>query len=311
MSPVLAYFLITLASFLLTWVVRQIAIKKAILDQPNARSSHTVATPRGGGLAVVTVFYACLCMLVWGDIDFRLAMALLFGVPIALIGFLDDIFDLSAGIRLGVQIVSAVGALWFLEVPYLYWIFGLLFIVWFVNLFNFLDGIDGYVGTETLFLSLAGYLLFHDSVWLILGASVAGFLPYNWQRASIFMGDVGSTTIGFIVAVLILYESTTLQAMTIWAILTLPFWFDATYTLLRRLFNGERITQAHRKHLFQRAVRSGFSHRQVVLALLGVDLLLLAAVLLLGEALWGLLVVSFVIAVAFAYMIEQRHAFDV
>lgn len=304
------YISIVVVSAALTWMVRRIALEREILDHPNKRSSHTIPTPRGGGLAIVIAFYSTLVFYGWNYLDFRLIMALLFGLPLALVGFLDDIYDLSTLFRLGVQILCSLGALYFLEVPYLYWVFALLFVVWFINLFNFLDGIDGYLSTEVIFLSFAGYLFFNNSVWLILGAAIVGFLPFNWSRASIFMGDVGSTTIGFIIGVLILYDSTTFHKLGIWLLLTLPFWFDATFTLLRRFFRGEKFMQAHRKHLFQRAVRSGLSHMQVTLLLLSINIFILGLVLIFHNILWIAVLLSSILMGVIVYIIEKRVSFD-
>ena len=305
----LPYLVTLLLSILLTLLMVKIAHKRAILDHPNERSSHAVPTPRGGGLAVVLSFYTALLFFAWGFSDFRIVTALLAGIPLAAVGFLDDLFDLSAAIRFAVQVCCAAIALWFLEVPIIYWLPALMMVVWFTNLFNFLDGIDGYLSVELLFLSLSGLWFFRDPLLLFLGAAVIGFLPFNWQRASIFMGDVGSTTLGFIVAVFILYDSHTPHDYLVWFLLTMPFWFDATYTLVRRFANGEKITQAHRKHLFQRAVRSGFSHQQVTLGLLALDISLFGLILMWEQHIWMVFCISLLVVLAIVYLIEKRMAF--
>jgi Fuc2NAc and GlcNAc transferase len=306
------YVVIAILSAFLTYLIRFIALKKAILDIPNHRSSHQTPTPRGGGLAIVIAFFgALLWMYNTEDIDPKLFYALLTSLPIALTGFLDDIVNLPASGRLIIQVLSAAAALYFLNLEWYLFVFGLFLVVWFTNLFNFLDGIDGYVSVETLFITVAAYLFFHNPLFLILGASVAGFLPFNWQKASIFMGDVGSTFIGFVIAVFFLYYATTIENVFIWLLLTSPFWFDATYTLIRRFLNGEKITQAHRKHLFQRAVQSGFSHRSVTLGLLGIDLLLLGVLLFWGEYPWRIVLLFGVLYAGIAYFIEKRVRFHV
>ena len=306
------YLLLTVLAALLTYVIRDIAIKKAIVDIPNQRSSHTVPTPRGGGLAIVVVFYLGL---VWlysnGVVETSLFYAMLTALPVAATGLLDDLLDLSASKRLVIQSLSAAAALYFLGLPWYQAPAALFVIVWFTNLFNFLDGIDGYVGIETLFISLAGFYFFHHPLFLVLAAAAAGFLPFNWQKASIFMGDVGSTFIGFVLAVFVLYESKTLHDIFVWFLLTSPFWFDATYTLLRRLFKGEKVTQAHRKHLFQRAVRSGLSHETVTLGLLVMDLSIFILVLSMDHNLWFALLAIVFLFICVVYMIEKRVAFDV
>lgn len=306
------YLFLTVFAALLTYMIRGIAIKKAIIDIPNHRSSHTVPTPRGGGLAIVVVFYFGLVWLYYqGHVETPLFYAMLTALPVAVTGLMDDLLDLSASKRLVVQILSAGAALYFLGLSWYMALVGLFTIVWFTNLFNFLDGIDGYVGVETLFVSLAGYYFFHHPLLLVLAAGVTGFLPFNWQKASIFMGDVGSTFIGFVLAVFILYESKTIYDIFIWFLLTSPFWFDATYTLLRRMVKGEKVIQAHRKHLFQRAVRSGLSHSTVTLGLLVIDLVIFVLVLTMEYNLWLVLPAVGFLFICISYLIEKRVAFDV
>ncbi len=300
---------VALLSAFLTWYVRSVAVKKAILDIPNHRSSHTLPTPRGGGVAIVVSFYAGLLWLfVTGAVEERLFYLLLTAVPIAVTGFIDDIISLSAKVRLLVQVAAACGTLFMLGITGYLFFPALFMIVWFTNLFNFLDGTDGYVASEALFVSIAGFLLFHEGSLLLIAASVLGFLPFNWQRASIFMGDVGSTFLGFITALFILHTSSSLGDLLLWALMTLPFWFDATYTLLRRLLQREQITEAHRKHLFQRAVRAGCSHRCVAAVLWGFNLTFL--LLFLWTKSLMLLTVALMILLLFTMLIEKRVAFN-
>ncbi len=278
------YLFVFFLSLLLTYTVREIAIKKAVMDIPNHRSSHDVPTPRGGGVAIVISFYVGLFWLYHtGVLDERLFYSLLFALPVATVGLVDDIVNISASKRFFIQTVSAVGALYILDLTSYFFIPSLLVILWFTNLFNFLDGIDGYVSSQTIFISLVAFVLFDNFLFLILAAAVLGFLPFNWQRASIFMGDTGSTFIGFTIGIFFLYFSKDYDDVLIWLLITSAFWFDATYTLFRRLFNHERITKAHRKHLFQRAVRGGLSHRFVTLTLLGIDLLIFASIFFLRD----------------------------
>lgn len=306
------YISIAIFTAFLTVLIRKAAIKKAILDIPNHRSSHQIPVPRGGGLAIVIAFYAGLLLLcMQHSVEKPLCYALLSALPVAVIGMVDDIINISATKRLLVQVCSAALALCFLEIPWQFTIFALLLIVWFTNLFNFLDGIDGYVSTEAIFIGVGGYIVTGDVVAALLAAAVAGFLPFNWQKASIFMGDVGSTFIGFVIAVLFLWHAHTLRETLLWLLLTAPFWFDATYTLLRRLLNGENITEAHRKHLFQRAVIGGLSHRSVTLLLLAVDLLIIAAVVLFGNNLMPTFAVVLLLLFAIAYSIERKVPFDI
>ncbi|MFP4622491.1 MAG: hypothetical protein ACLFM7_14370, partial [Bacteroidales bacterium] len=150
-------------------------------------------------------------------------------------------------------------------------------IIWAINLFNFLDGIDGFIGMETAFIALAAFALFGNELLLILAAAILGFLILNWHPAKIFMGDVGSTFLGFLFAVFCIhYNNLGESSVFTWLILSGLFWFDATYTLYRRWRNGENLSVAHKKHAYQRMVQSGFSHQKTTLYALLVNLLLFA-----------------------------------
>lgn len=282
------YFAIALLSFGLTWLVRRLAIRESIMDIPNGRSSHTVPTPRGGGVAVAIAWFTGLTVLfVSGRVEKSLLFALLSGIPLTLIGFADDVFNLKPGVRFIIQAICAALALFFLGglqnfltfLPHfpalvlstaIAWVA----IVWCINLFNFLDGIDGYISTEVIFIGGAAFLLSGDSAALLLAAATLGFLFWNWQKAKIFMGDVGSTLLGFTVAVLAIYhQNRFLLSIPVWLILTSVFWYDATLTLLRRIRNREQLSVAHRKHAYQRIVQAGFSHQKTVLWALGLNLI--------------------------------------
>lgn len=261
-------------SVVLTYAIKLYATHKAVLDIPNERSSHSRPTPRGGGLAIVVVFYIGLLYLK-ESIDSPLFYALLCAIPIALISLLDDIFTLSSKIRFFIQSASAVIALYFLggissidlivfEVQGLWLnVIAFLAIVWLTNLYNFLDGIDGYAGSEAVMVGLGLFLFFHNPLGLVIVAASLGFLLFNWHEASIFMGDIGSATLGFIFAVFV-FSDTSHGSIYIWLILLSLFWFDATLTLIRRYRNGEPITKAHKKHAYQRLIQSGWSHDKVV-----------------------------------------------
>jgi UDP-N-acetylmuramyl pentapeptide phosphotransferase/UDP-N-acetylglucosamine-1-phosphate transferase len=268
------------ASFGLTYLYRKYAIHRGIFDLPNARSSHIVPTPRGGGIAVAIAMYSGFILLfVYGRMNYSLFMAILCGIPISIIGFIDDIKGLRPGIRSIVQMFCAILALYFLgglqnldlgfvtiKYTWLLTVLAVFGIIWSINLFNFLDGIDGYIGTEIVFIGLSFFLLTMDLSSVMLAMSVLGFLIWNWPKAKIFMGDVGSTLLGFIVAIMIIYYQNEMQVSIIEAlILTSVFWFDATVTLFRRIANKEKLNEAHRKHAYQRIVQAGFSHQPTVL----------------------------------------------
>ncbi len=261
-------------SIVLTYSIRSYANKKAIYDIPNERSSHSTPTPRGGGLAIMIVFYIGLVYF-QESIDSTLFYALLCAIPIALISLVDDVLTISSKVRFFIQSVSAAMALYFLGGVFSFdfilfelqgwWLNIIAFIamIWLTNLYNFLDGIDGYAGSEAVMVGLGLFLFFHNPLGLVIVAACLGFLLFNWHKASIFMGDVGSATLGFIFAVFVFYD-TSHGSIVIWLVLLSLFWFDATLTLIRRYRNGEVVTQAHKKHAYQRLTQSGWSHDKVV-----------------------------------------------
>ncbi len=313
------YIILFILSIIFTLLVRYIALKKSLLDIPNDRSSHLLPTPRGGGVAIVVTFYIGLFYLFWvNQIDKELFLGLLAGIPIALISFLDDIYTLSARLRLVIQIGSSFLALYlvggFSQTLYgvsldgwLLNIFVVLCMVWLTNLFNFMDGIDGYAASEAIFISMSAYLLFGEPIFLVLTVSVLGFLIFNWHKASIFMGDVGSAFLGFIFAVFVLYFSREFDGVSIWVVLLGIFWFDATLTLFRRLLNGEKISSAHKKHAYQRLVQVGFSHERVVLLGMGVSLIGLLGLLLFDSSNLYLFVPVYILFIYVLVLIVDRY----
>lgn len=266
-------------SLLLTWLVRKIAILKSIIDLPNEHSSHSIPTPRGGGIAIAITWFLGVSFLFFvGEISSELFFALLCGIPIAIIGFIDDLISISPKIRFAVQLISATLVLLVFQgldsvnigfatiaTPHVFSILSILGIVWFTNIFNFLDGIDGYLGSEVFFIGIISMLFLGDIPLLTLSAITGGFLIWNWQPAKIFMGDVGSTLVGFTIGVFIVYsQKSSDTSIFIWLILTSLFWFDATLTLYRRWRNKEPLLMPHKKHANQRLVQAGFSHQKVV-----------------------------------------------
>jgi UDP-N-acetylmuramyl pentapeptide phosphotransferase/UDP-N-acetylglucosamine-1-phosphate transferase len=280
MNNIAVYFSVFVLSFVLTYFVRIWAIRKSIIDHPNDRSSHTIPTPRGGGIAIAISWFLGLAYFYCTNrIDSALFFALLAGVLLTIVGFLDDVLNLNPGIRFLIQFICAVLGLYFLSGmqfldlgfvsinnAYVLTPIAAIAIVWLINLFNFLDGIDGYISTEVIFVGLSIFVLFNDNVGLLLAVVTLGFLFWNWQKAKIFMGDVSSTLLGYNVAIFaIYYQNQNKASIIIWLILTSVFWFDATITLFRRIRNKENLGQAHRKHAFQRIVQAGFSHQKTVL----------------------------------------------
>lgn len=282
------YFFIFMTSLLLTYLIRIYALKKSLLATVNERSSHTTPTPHGGGIAIaLSWFIGLIYLFTCKVLEPSLFYALMCGSVLSLVSYFDDLYELSPRLRLLVQAlvslagIYALGGLsridfgfWVLENPLLTNAFAFFGIMWFINLYNFLDGIDGYAGSEAIFLAIAGWLLFGGEHFVLLIASVAGFLVWNWHKAKIFMGDVGSTLLGYTVAIFALYYQNNGVSLFVWVILFGLFWFDATLTLFRRYQNHEKLSQAHRKHAYQRLVQSGMPHDRVVFFAMGINLIL-------------------------------------
>ena len=292
-SILLITVLLLVVSYGLTWAIKIFSLKKNILDIPNERSSHSIPTPRGGGLGIVVTWYIGISVLfLMGTVSRNLYFALLSGTLLAGISLIDDVVDLKPSIRLIAQTLTVIIAFIFLHgiqpVPFIgmdifpaivLYPITIVGMVWFINLYNFLDGIDGYASLEAIAIGLALFFFTGQSINLILIASVLGFLIWNWPKAKIFMGDVGSTQLGFIIAVLgINFHNEQKLSIIYWLILTAPFWFDATLTLYRRWRNKEKLSQAHRGHIYQRLVQSGFSHLKVDILLSLVNTVLIILV---------------------------------
>jgi Fuc2NAc and GlcNAc transferase len=258
--------IVFITSYLGTLIVRKFATKKHIMDIPNVRSSHDHPVARGGGLAIVFAWYLSITLLfVFKEFPEDLFFAMLCGIPISVIGFIDDIISVSSKLRFIIQVVFAslavllLGGITSVDLGFTVWhssflfnILGVIGIVWFINLFNFLDGIDGYISAEIIFICFAVLLLFGFELPLLLAAATAGFLIWNWQPAKIFMGDVGSTLLGFTIGVFaIYYQSTGQSSIIFWLMLSSLFWFDATFTLFRRWRNKEQLSQAHKNMLIR------------------------------------------------------------
>ena len=283
------------ASWALTSSVRRYALQCGLLDRPNARSSHTIATPRGGGVAIVVSYLGLVAVLLaTGSVDPRLAVVLLgSGLVVAALGFIDDREPMSARWRFAGHLAAAAWVLFWLgplpAVPLFGRIVDLglaatllsaLFLVWSINLFNFMDGIDGIASLEAITVSLGGafvwWLTQPQGDWPIavaFVACVAGFLVWNFPPARIFMGDAGSGFLGCVVATLALWSSHTASHLFwSWFILGGCFMVDATVTLVRRVARGERFNEAHRSHAYQYAARLHGSHKKVSVAFVVVTL---------------------------------------
>lgn len=284
-SLILFNIVIFLTSFLLTLLIRKFAIKKSIIDIPNERSSHQIPTPRGGGFAIIITIYAGLTYLYCSNkIEEDLFFALLPGIGLSLVGFYDDIKKLNWLIRLGIQFLCSMIALVILrgmkplvgnDINIIWSLGALLGMIWFINLYNFLDGSDGYSSMETIAVSIFLWYFSGSNTLLVIAFSVAGFIYWNWPSAKIFMGDAGSTTLGFILAVIgIYFHNTDELNLFYWLMLTALFWFDATFTILRRMKYNEKITEPHKNHIYQRLIRGGTSHLKVMLLGLSINIIL-------------------------------------
>ena len=288
--------LVGLAAAAGTGWLRQHALRSRWLDVPNARSSHSTPTPRGGGLAIVAGASAGLSVLAaLGEVDRALWLALVpGGIAVAAVGFIDDRRSLAPSLRLAVHVGAAAFALAVLggvpplqfgaSVVDLGWaghLLGLLAIVWTLNLFNFMDGIDGIAASEAVFIMGVAVALAlcttspgtAHAAALVLAAACLGFLAWNWPPARIFMGDVASGYLGYAIAVLALAAGRDQpHAPLLWLALGSAFFADATTTLARRMLRGEPIHEPHRLHAYQHLARRWRSHGSVTGGLLAANL---------------------------------------
>jgi len=287
-----------------------LALRKrtVLIDLPNLRSNHKQPTPKGGGIAVV--FALIICLLI-ADIHYSIVLSILL---LAAVSLMDDLIQVPPFVRLLVQVLAVsiplttmaplfggmfpkwldhaiVGALW----------------IWFINLFNFMDGIDGISGVEMCCIGIGLCLIsvflgtFPNSFAaysLILASAGFGFLWWNWHPAKIFLGDVGSVPIGFITGYLLLLAA---KSGYVGAAFILPAYYlaDSTLTLIQRIGHGKKIWVAHSEHYYQKAVRRGRRHSTVARYICGVNLLLmlLAVLSVLDRDLEGLYVALAYLAV--------------
>ena len=279
--------------WLATGALIPILRRRGMLDYPNERSSHFDPTPRGGGIAVtISILLAWIALHKVGLVASSFVSIALGTSLLALVSWIDDLRGLSPRMRLVAQ--GAAVTIGILVLPSTRsaleaWLGSTLFFVaaglvwvWWINLFNFMDGIDGLAVSEAAAIC-SGLLLFAlvgdgaDPAAALLAAGIIGaaigFLVWNWSPARIFLGDVGSVPLGYLSGFLLL----DLASRGRWKIaLILPLYFlaDATITLLRRLLAGERVWEPHRQHFYQQAVRNGLPHSAVVKRVIAAYLLL-------------------------------------
>ncbi len=269
--------------FLLLLLIPYLA--KHIPDAPNARSAHTRTTPRGGGLAFVITFG--IGSLLFSPFLASPSSLLVFALPLAAVGFLDDCYNLPASFRFVIQFATAMivvlaSPLVSTSVPLLPLLTLLMFVVTAViNFTNFMDGLDGLVA-GCMVVSIAALAIQLEALWPIwtLVGALLGFLFWNWSPAKVFMGDVGSTFLGAVFASLVLQAPTWAEALALLLVAT-PLLGDACLCLLRRVIAGQRVFQAHRLHLFQRLHLAGWPHARVS------SLYIAATAVLAMALLWG------------------------
>lgn len=317
------------SAYVLVELIRRV-LGARVVDIPNARSSHSRPTARGGGLAIVVVF-AFGVLLAWTSSLVSIGSGaeagfVMCALGIGIIGWLDDLYDLSVGLRMAAQVGLVLVFLSTISLPTMvglplvgtinvHSLSGAIWFVWILaatNIYNFMDGIDGIAGSQAVvggaFWSFWGWNsgnLFVELVGLLLLSSAMGFLVHNWPPAKIFMGDVGSSFLGFTLAALVVVGSMSDPKAAFAGILVLwPFMLDGSFTLFRRLLRGENVLRAHRSHLYQRLVIAGFSHQSVTLLYGGLSLVgvVLAVLWTLDSAMAGGISV-FVIAVLFLGLI--------
>ena len=285
-------------ALLTTGLIRKYSLKNALIDIPNERSSHSIPTTRGGGLSIALSILLVIGLLFfagWIAMEFALALGI-GGLIVVIIGWIDDhrhipalwraiSYFIAAGwaivclgglerIQLGSQVLFLGHMGTFLAI---FWI------VWLTNLYNFMDGTDSMAAIQAICVGLlAGILFWLEGqygvaiVCFVIAASSCGFLFWNWPPAKIFMGDVGSCTLGFCFGVLaVIGEIEDTVPLVVWFILLAIFICDATFTLLMRIGRNEKWYQAHKSHAYQRLVQLGMSHKQLAIVILIVNISIL------------------------------------
>ena len=330
---IIYFILLCFLSYLFVGIFRLYAIKKNLLDNPNSRSSHSTPTPRGGGVVFPVLLVVFLIVLY--SIGFIKAIYLYVLLPpivlISCISFLDDRYQLPARWRFLAQLSAVIYSLiiiggfpvldlGFVTVHWggLGYVFVALALLWSTNLYNFMDGIDGIAAIEALFVfGVGGCFIWYAGgyglatiIWGIV-AIVLGFLWWNKPPAKIFMGDVGSALLGFLVVLFgVLGEVWYNVPFLLWVILYGVFLFDATVTLFRRVIHGDVWYQAHRLHAYQRLQLQGWSHGRIILGVAIVNLVLSVFAIwafLFPQCMLILLIVAITIPVVCYMFIEKMQ----
>ncbi len=323
-STFLFLLLVLMAAFVLTGLSAWFARQQGILDFPGERHSHLLATPRGGGLGIVLALLLADSLLLPGlELpDFWLHCLLPAFCGLALVGLLDDRFSLSVLPRLLVQLAASLYLLacarfagWTGEVWQ--WMAIVPLLVWMTNLFNFMDGSNGMAAMQAVFAGLVLAVLFFladDLPAALLAAALAaatlGFLPWNLGKARVFMGDVGSISVGFLIAALLFYGLIRGSfSIPVAILLMLVFVCDSSLTLLARVIKGERWYTPHKQHIYQRLIAHGWSHSKVLWLYQLINLLLVVPVIAVAVSFPELAKVAVVIvacALAIAWFLALR-----
>ncbi|MFN8528517.1 MAG: glycosyltransferase family 4 protein [Anaerolineae bacterium] len=331
-----------IASFMGSWLIVAIVRRWAmhyLLDVPNERSSHTTPTPRGGGVGIVLMTLIPLTFFLGNSENFSTLAVFGIALIVAVVGWLDDRYSLPAVGRLlfhailTIAAVLLVGAVTIVTLPILgsvilapiialliaaIWIIGM------TNIYNFMDGIDGIAGTQALIAGVGWMLLLWSEDRLLalavglIAASSAGFLMLNRPKAKIFMGDVGSTFLGFVLAiipVLVFQKTGSGRSLVVGFLMVAPFALDGGFTIIRRAVQRENVLRPHRSHIYQRLIKLGYSHLQItslygVFAFLSVTCAILYAVTIDTTLMIVALLVPimvFVLMIVGTTMMEHHH----
>lgn len=290
----LSLFILFLLAFVMTYLMRAYALKKNIIDNPNERSSHSVPTPRGGGVAVVCSYLVALAVLMYSQqLELQTGFTLMAaGFVIALLGFLDDHGHINSMLRLVIHFLVAIGVVLSLggfaevtafngvQLGFIANIIAVLFLVWLLNLYNFMDGINGIASVEaittTVSMAIIYLVLNHivdEKSLILLAACAFGFLLWNFPKAKIFMGDACSGFLGLILGIFALIAlKVDIALFCAWLICLGVFIVDATFTLIRRVVTGHKMYDAHRSHTYQILSRHFNSHTPVTLAVAAINI---------------------------------------
>jgi UDP-N-acetylmuramyl pentapeptide phosphotransferase/UDP-N-acetylglucosamine-1-phosphate transferase len=284
MSPnLLIIFAITLAtSIQSTILVKKACFKYNILDIPNNRSSHVTPKALMGGIAIIVSFIIGYMLLYSQEtqLNTNTIYILLPALAISLLGLFDDIYNLSAKIRFSLQLLLSITTILIINyrfntsisvITITLSILAIIFLIGTTNIYNFMDGIDGIAAGSgiiyAIFFAIAGNILNNDLVFytsILLIPAQLGFLIFNFPPAKIFMGDVGSTFLGYIYATLtILLAINNPLFILVGTGIMFPFLFDGAFTIIKRFIQGKNIFEAHRDHFYQKLIKDGWSHKKV------------------------------------------------